>query len=111
MAAGIAGAAAPASSMDALGSPNGGAESPAPAGNPTGLTPGSGNDQQLAQLQAFMGKLRQLDEQVKATLAEMPALQPFGQQWTALFQKIVQGAAKTAPKQTGSAQAIPTSGQ
>lgn len=76
-----------------------------------GLTPGAGNDQDLARLQAYMGKLRQLDEQVKSTLAELPALQPFAQQWTALFGKIVQGAAKTAPKQTGSAAALPTAGQ
>ena len=111
MAAGIAGAAAPASTMDALGSPGGGAESPAQPGGGMGLTPGSGNDADLARLQAFMGKLRQLDEQVKQTLTELPALQPFAQQWSALFSKIVQGAAKTAPKQTGSAQAVPTAGQ
>lgn len=92
--------------MDALGSATGGVQS---VGSPT--APGAGVDQERAQLQAFMGKLRDLDQQVKQTLSELPALQPFAQQWDGLFRKIVQGAAKTAPTQTGSAQALPTAGQ
>ena len=68
-------------------------------------------DQQRAQLQAFMGTLRDLDQQAQQVFGQMPALQPLAQQFSQLIKKAAQEAAKHAPAQTGSGMAVPTAGQ
>lgn len=77
------------------------------------LTAGAGapaaGDQQ-AQLAAFMGKLRDLDAQVDDVFGENPALGQIGQQIHGLIKQAVVAAAKMAPAQTPSGQAVPGAG-
>jgi ribosomal 50S subunit-associated protein YjgA (DUF615 family) len=80
-------------------------------GDGTGSPAAGGADQARAQLEAFMGRLRDLDQQVQQTMQEMPALGPIAQQMRQLIRRAVQEAVKTAPAQTASAQAVPTAGQ
>lgn len=97
---------APPGAIDAMGAGGG---APAAAGAPGGAAAGA--DQQRAQLQSFMGKLRELDTQITQVFTGMPALQPVAQQMKQLLKKAVQDAAKTAPPQTASSEAVPTSSQ
>lgn len=103
----IAGATAPPGALDAMGA--GGGAPAADAGSPG--SPGAGADQQRAQLQAFMGSLRELDQHTTQVFGEMPALQPIANQIKALLKKAVQDAAKTAPTQTSSSLAVPSASQ
>lgn len=80
-------------------------------GQPAAGSPGAGADAQRAQLQAFMQKLRDLDQTITDTFTEMPALQPVANQMKALLKTAVQNAAKTAPPQTASSDALPTASQ
>ena len=73
--------------------------------------PGAGVDQQRAQAQAYMGKLRDLDTQVQEVLGEFTQLQPLAQQMSAIIKKAAQMVAKTVSGQTGSAEALPGAGQ
>jgi hypothetical protein len=98
MPAPIAGSAAPgASAIDAL---TGGPGAPA----------AGGLDQQRAQLEAFMGELRQLDQQVTETLGKMPNLSQIQQQIRALLKRAVQESVKAVPAQTDSGQGVPMAG-
>jgi hypothetical protein len=77
-----------------------------------GGSPGaSGQDQQRAQLAAFMGRLRELDQHIDQVFGEMPALRPLAQQMKAAIKQAVQKASQAAPPQTGSSEAVPTSSQ
>jgi uncharacterized protein (DUF885 family) len=71
----------------------------------------SGQDQQRAQLAAFMGKLRELDQHIDQVFGEMPALKPMAQQMKALIKQAVQKASQAAPPQTGSSEGVPTASQ
>lgn len=73
--------------------------------------PGAGVDQQRAELEAFIGQLRDFSTQGKALFASMPALQKVGQQFDALVQQAVQQVVKSVPPQTGSSEAVPMAGQ
>lgn len=80
----------------------------------TGQAPGggaNGQDQQRAQLAAFMGKLRELDQHIDQVFNEMPALKQVGQQMKAILKQAVQKASQAAPPQTASSEAVPTSSQ
>lgn len=78
------------------------------------LTQGAGQpaagDQQ-AQLAAFMGQLRDLDQQVQDVFGQVPALGQIGQQMRGLIKQAVVASAKMAPAQTPSGQAVPGAGQ
>lgn len=87
-----------------------GGGAPAAEGGSPG-SPGGGADAQRAQLTAFMGKLRELDQHVDTVYAEMPSLAPIAKQVKALIKKSVQDATKTAPAQNASSEAVPTASQ
>jgi hypothetical protein len=99
----MGGGASPSSAIDDFGAGMG-----APA---AGGQPGAGVDQQRAQLQAFMGRLRELDQQIAQVFNEMPALQPIAQQMKQLLKRAVQESVKTASPQSGSSEAVPTASQ
>lgn len=71
---------------------------------------GAGVDQQRAQVEAFMGQLRDLDQQIQQVMGQMPALGEITQQMRGLIKQAVQQAVSTMPKQTGSAAALPMAG-
>jgi hypothetical protein len=75
----------------------------------SGAAPGA--DQQRAQLAAFMGKLRELDQHIDQVFGEMPALRQVAQQMKAMLKQAVQKAAQTAPAQTASSEAVPGGSQ
>lgn len=73
--------------------------------------PGAGVDQQRAQVQAYMGQLRDLDRQAGEVLGQFTQLQPIATQISALIKKAAQEVAKTVSGQSGSAEALPGGGQ
>lgn len=102
---GIASDAAPMTgAIDALTSGGG-----APASASGGA--GAGQDQQRAQLAAFMGRLRELDQHIDQVFNEMPALKQIAQAMKGQLKMAVQKASQAAPPQTASSEAVPTSSQ
>jgi hypothetical protein len=107
MAPGIGGDAAPMTgAIDALTS--GGGQPAAASGGPGGA---GGSDQQRAQLTAFMGQLRELDQHVDQVFGQMPALRAIGQQMKSMIKQAVQKASQAAPAPSGSSEAVPTASQ
>jgi hypothetical protein len=77
----------------------------------SGGGPTAGASQQQAQLAAFMGKLRELDQHIDQVFNEMPALRPIAQQMKAALKQAVQKAAQASPPQTSSSEAVPGASQ
>ncbi len=68
------------------------------------------NDKTRADLEAFMGSLRDLDAQIQQVMGTKPNLAPITQQMRQLIKRAVQEVVKTAPQQTDSSAALPTAG-
>lgn len=79
-------------------------------GSGPGQSAAGGRDAQRAQLESWLGELREAADQYKQVLAKMPSLAPMGSKLDQLTQAILQQAMKTAPSQPDAAQQIPGGG-
>jgi hypothetical protein len=79
--------------------------------NAASSSPSSGIDQQRAQLQAFMGRLRELDQHIEQVFTEMPALAPLAQQMKALIKRAITESVGTGSPRSSSGESTPTASQ
>ena len=75
-----------------------------------GSSPGASADAMQGQLQAKMGKIRAINQQVEALATEDPILAPIMQQISELLKTAVVASAKAGMQQTASSVAVPASG-
>ncbi len=84
--------------MDMIASSGAGASGPGQAG---------GSDQIRGQLDAMMGAIRDLGQQVSQIGQQLPAAQPEVQQIQQILRRIIAKAGQASPSQNGSADALP----
>ena len=71
---------------------------------------GNGSDGSRQQLEAVMGQIRELGEQVSALGSKVPAFAPEVQQIQQIVKRLIVKAAQVAPQQTASAAQLPMGG-